>query len=315
MEIKKADFSDIPRIVKLLKASLGDELPVSEEIWNYKHIDNPFGKSIVLLAEEEGKLAGVRAFMRWKWQKKEKIYSCLRAVDTATHPNFRGRGIFKQLTLKAVEIAKAEGDHFVFNTPNDQSRPGYLKMGWEQAGEIRVGLKPAIGSFWKIWKNGEQYSFSGDLQLTGAESLLEEWSNTLVKSNEFFTPKSAEYLVWRYTKNPLQKYQIHFENDLFIAGCIRKKKGLKELRIVELISSEKSLIYNKINRILKTWSNQFGVQVISYSPKLFEFNKPALKGAFGPILTVRELNLLPGERELPFNINNWSYALGDLELF
>ena len=315
MEIKRALFSDIPRIVSLLKASLGDELPVSEEIWKYKHMGNTFGESIVLLAEENGKLAGVRAFMRWKWQKGEKIYSCLRAVDTATHPDFRGRGIFKQLTLKAVEIAKNAGDHFVFNTPNDQSRPGYLKMGWRPAGQIQVCLKPALGSFWKIWKNGKKYTSSGKKELATVENLLEEWNNVLVGRNEFFTPKSAEYLHWRYEVNPLQEYQIHVAKDLFIAGCVRKKKGLKELRIVELIFSEKNPKQATIKGVLKEWSNKFGVQVISYAPKLFKFNKPVIQGAFGPILTVRELNLLPEERELPFNVDHWSYVLGDLELF
>ena len=315
MEIKEADFSDIPQIVTLLKASLGDELPVSEKIWKYKHIDNPFGKSIVLLAEENGRLAGVRAFMRWKWQKGDNTYSCLRAVDTATHPDFRGRGIFKKLTLKAVEMAKSQGDNFVFNTPNDQSRPGYLKMGWEPTGEITVGLKPAFHSFWKIWKKDENYGSSGKVNPSMIDALLEEWNHHLIGRNELFTPKSAEYLHWRYEVNPLQEYEIHVEKSLFIAGCVRKKKGLKELRIVELISEQENPGHSKIERIIKKWCNKFGIQVISYSPKLFKFKKPVFAGPFGPILTVRELNLSPQERELPFKLTNWSYALGDLELF
>lgn len=315
MEIRKADFSDIPQIVKLLKESLGDELPVSEEIWRYKHVNNPFGQSIVLLAEEDGRMAGVRAFMRWRWQKGTKNYSCLRAVDTATHPNFRGRGVFKKLTLQAVEIAKKEGDHFIFNTPNDQSRPGYLKMGWKTAGKINVGLKPAFNSFWKIWEKDKDYSSFKAVPINDIDNLLIDWNSRLIKENKLFTPKSAEYLQWRYENNPLQEYEIHVEDDLFMAGCLRKKKGLKELRIVELITSGEKRRHRMIGKVMSNWSSKFGVQVISYAPELFQFNQPFITGGFGPIMTIRELNLEPQEQNVPFNINNWSYALGDLELF
>jgi len=130
MEIREAKETDISEIVKVLKASLGeDQLELSEKVWHYKHIDNPFGKSIVLIAVENEKIIGVRAFMRWEWKYASNKYSALRAVDTATHPQHQGKGIFKKLTLKAVELAKSNNDNFIFNTPNEQSRPGYLKMG------------------------------------------------------------------------------------------------------------------------------------------------------------------------------------------
>src|SRR5680860_587937 len=131
MIIREAKEVDIPEIVKVLRASLGEQdLPLSEGIWNYKHVKNPFGRSLVLVAEENGVIAGVRAFMCWEWQCLNKSYATYRAVDTATHPNYQGQGIFKKLTLKAIELAKEQGVQFIFNTPNEQSRPGYLKMGW-----------------------------------------------------------------------------------------------------------------------------------------------------------------------------------------
>src|SRR5690606_30107897 len=113
MLIRHATPEDIPQIIFILKQSLGEsKLPKTEEVWRYKHIENPFGKSIVLLAIIKEQIVGVRAFMRWKWQIGQKSFNALRAVDTATSPAFRGRGIFRKLTLEAIEIAKAEGEHF-----------------------------------------------------------------------------------------------------------------------------------------------------------------------------------------------------------
>ena len=66
----------------------------------------------------------------------------VRAVDTATDPDYQGRGLFTRLTLQAIDELRAEGVDFVFNTPNDQSRPGYLKMGWQVVGTLPTHVRP-----------------------------------------------------------------------------------------------------------------------------------------------------------------------------
>src|SRR5262249_13025578 len=38
---------------------------------------------------------------------------------------------------------QADDIDFVFNTPNDSSRPGYLKMGWHVVGRLPVSARPA----------------------------------------------------------------------------------------------------------------------------------------------------------------------------
>src|SRR5690242_18990664 len=119
MQIRRASSGDIPKIIDVLKLSLGESLlKKSVDIWQFKHKENPFGESYVLAAEETDQLIGVRAFMSWKWQKGNKSWQAYRAVDTATHPEHQGRGIFKTLTLQALHGVGALTPCFVFNTPN-----------------------------------------------------------------------------------------------------------------------------------------------------------------------------------------------------
>ncbi len=66
----------------------------------------------------------------------------MRAVDTATDPDFQGAGIFRRLTLHALDALPALGVEFVFNTPNDKSLPGYLKIGWKVIGRAPVRVMP-----------------------------------------------------------------------------------------------------------------------------------------------------------------------------
>ena len=77
------------------------------------------------------RVVGFRAFLRWELVGPSgRVRHAARAVDTATDPDFEGRGIFTRLTLEALDALPADGVDMVFNTPNAQSLPGYLKMGW-----------------------------------------------------------------------------------------------------------------------------------------------------------------------------------------
>ncbi len=316
MIIREAKEIDIPEIVEVLKASLGEQdLPLSEEIWNYKHVNNPFGRSLVLVAEENGIIAGVRAFMCWKWQYSNKSYSTYRAVDTATHPNYQGKGIFKKLTLEAIKKGKELSHNFVFNTPNDQSRPGYLKMGWMQVGKVQVAFRPSFNSFWKLQDSTMKYQTTINASASEISQLCDSWNTQLRLKQKLFTPKSSEFLSWRYEENPLQQYEVVSTPNLYVAAYIKKRKKIKELRIAECIFKDDSNSLKKAQHIINEWSSKFGAQVITWSPKVLNLNTLSFRGAIGPILTVRELDLDENDLNLLQVDDSWNYSIGDLELF
>lgn len=315
MIIRKASDQDISAIVKVLKASLGEEdLPLSEAIWRYKHIQNPFGNSVVLVAEEEGNIIGVRAFMKWQWQLKDKKLSSFRAVDTATHPDHQGKGIFKKLTLQAVAICEESGGHLIFNTPNEKSRPGYLKMGWISAGKLEVQIKPAFNSFWRLGRFQSRYQKDIRASSENIEELCNLWNAKLRTEAHVFTPKSRSYLLWRYEKNSLIDYEVLATKDFYMAAYVKQRKGIKELRIAECIFLNKDS-RNLIRQTLEKWCSQFGVQVMSFSRITNKAGIFTLTGAFGPVLTVRALDLNTHEKDTVGHTQNWRYSLGDLELF
>lgn len=313
MEIREGTEKDIPEILEVLRASLGEtSSQKTEEVWRYKHVENPFGKSLVLLAVEDGNVIGVRAFMRWKWQRGEEVYSAYRAVDTATHPEHQGKGIFKKLTLKAVEIAQERGDNFVFNTPNAQSKPGYLKMGWKEVDKLKTSIRPLNPVFWKsvngkiaypkTWNDNKGFEF------------LNVHNEKLSREQGLFTPKDPAYLKWRYADNPLQEYHVLATSNLFLAGYVKKQGKFNELRISEAIRSSKVP-----NRALKkeiiNWAKKYGVHFISFSPVSEVQFLTAVSGKFGPVLTFRKIKVSQEEEDYLLNINSWAYSLGDLELF
>ncbi len=312
MIIRKAIEEDIPEIIKVLKAGLGEvSSHKTEKVWRYKHIENPFGKSLVLVAVKDSKIVGVRAFMAWRWQSGEQIYKAYRAVDTATHPDYQRQGIFKKLTLKALEIAKEEGYDFVFNTPNEQSRPGYLKMGWEIVDKINVAITPSFLNLTGLLFNDKKTGKQGKEDI---KNLCDFYNDKMSKRKEFFTPKTPEYIKWRYKSNPMINYKIIESKDLFIAYYFKKHKYFNELRISELLLNEKG-INNKTFIKRKLIKEAFKNKALFISTSSKELYDLKILGKFGPVLTIRNLNLRSNEKERLKNIDQWQYELGDLELF
>jgi N-acetylglutamate synthase-like GNAT family acetyltransferase len=330
MNIREANETDIPSIVELLKLSLGESLiPRSEAYWRWKHIDNPFGKSPVLIAEEEGQLIGVRAFMRWDWRSGEKIYKSLRAVDTATHPDHQGKGIFRQLTLQLVEKCKEEGYDFIFNTPNEKSKPGYLKMGWQSEGKYPIRILP-VRPFDILFPSkvpGKTNMEPGSKEIKNS-TLLEECLKHFTGS-QTRTDYSVDYFRWRYLAAPSQKYyeKCSEEDGWYVFYRAKISGRRKELRICDILTNGK---YNSrsLMRFLEEETRKLGMNLITFGSILtakasmvsgvspeetsnaviphFSSLIPPLK--LGPELTFRPLT----SQHKP---TNWSPSIGDLELF
>lgn len=311
MLIRKPISADINNIIELIQLSLGEtKIKKSQENWNYKHVDNPFGVSPVLLAEENNKLVGVRAFMCWTWQIKEDSFISYRAVDTSTHPDFQGRGIFNKLTLSALDLIGEEGSCFVFNTPNDKSRPGYLKMGWKAIGKIKVSIVP---TFFYLFLMIFFKKDSKEIGKTDLQKLCDEHNQLLKAKNKYFTPKSIAYLKWRYENNPLQDYIIVSNSSYYLVMYVKKHKFFKELRIVECISKMDFKTRLDVRSVIVKYAVKYFCWIITTADKsLFSVK---LYGAYGPQLTIRTVGCSASFEQELGSIHNWNYELGDLELF
>ncbi|MHA4842623.1 GNAT family N-acetyltransferase [Flavitalea antarctica] len=326
MHIRPATSKDKPAIIELLRKSLGEStIPKSEALWAWKHEENPFGNSYVLLAEENEELIGLRAFMQWKWQWDDKSFSSIRAVDTATHPAHQGKGIFKKLTLDQLERCRKENISFVFNTPNSQSLPGYLKMDWKVQGKMPLKIKvlsPLRTAARLLLKN----KIAVRVNNTEVEwnRVLKNLTNLqVVKISGLHTPWSASYMQWRYARNPLFPYSfITDDKNYILIYRIKEHSRFSELRLTDfyLFNKEpgiKTDISFKLKRVARETSANLltisGRQLLAYRDYLPGLGPIPIRNA-GPTITLRNLTAT-GEFDKLLNIDNWSYSMGDLELF
>ena len=203
--IREAEAEDTPQILSVLRAALGESplLRRTPELFAWKHLDNPFGRSIVLVATRGSQVVGVRALMRWELVlPRGMTIKCVRPVDTATHPDFSRKGIFRALTLEALDAARDSGVQLVFNTPNRMSAAGYFSMGWKEVGWMGAIVRPRLGKAISV-KNGQSPSIAEavpDAQPFRAADVADRAPLGLR------TPRTPEYLSWRFSRHPTAQY-------------------------------------------------------------------------------------------------------------
>ncbi len=285
-------------------------IPKSEALWNWKHQDNPFGKSPVLLAEEDDKIIGVRAFLRWEFLQEGKLLKACRAVDTAIHPDFQGKGIFTKLSLDLIDQLKEEGIQLIYNTPNTQSLPGYLKMGWEKWGKLPLKMQFHMGS------SAPTIKFTSDW--SSITNLIQE-----IEKKEDFSPSIQTHLApgflnWRYANCPLFPYQFITDAESYLL-IFRIKDGKmgRELRITDFftLDSFRKIQKKELNKELKSIQKQSAARFTSFSGLALQKKHSIDLGilpvlAIGPTITLRKVP----ESVDPLRLD-WNWSLGDLEVF
>jgi GNAT superfamily N-acetyltransferase len=339
---------DEAKVLELLKLSLGEStvLQRTPALWQWKHQNNPFGPSYVRVAcDAGGLLVGMRAFMQWEFQLMGQPVRAVRAVDTATHPDYRRMGIFATLTRQVVDEAKEDGIDLIFNTPNRYSLPGYLKLGWHQVAAIRPmvkvlnyprfafglarhGLKlrvsaPSAGSM--DFFRAEPIPVATLLERPdGIEQLLMGPDGTAQeRSGGISTHRSRDFLRWRYAEHPTIRYwAVGVQDTSGLLGCAifrtNVRFGLREVVLCELLLSQmgRGAGQELLSRLRASVNADY---LIAHFPSGSPQLRLLREGGFRVIsrrgidFAVRPLG--PDLPKDPLQFDNWSLTMGDLELF
>ena len=303
---RRTTSDDVDAIMALAGRSLGWEGDERDRaFFRWKHLENPFGTSPGWVACDGDGIIAFRTLLRWQLVRGEERLRVVRAVDTATHPDHQGRGLFRRLTTEAVESLTAEGVDAIFNTPNDQSRPGYLKMGWSQLGRPTLMVHPSspVAAIRMLSARvpAEKWSLPVTLGSPVTEVLDDlEPSANAVGSGRWTTHRTSTYLAWRYGFEPLRYRAIEVAGGHAIFR-VRGRGGLREVALVEWLSERRDL------RAVRGLVRDAGDYVVGLglSPKLGFLPVPRQ----GPIVTWRPL----ARAEVP-ELPDLGFTLGDLEL-
>ncbi len=308
------DYHDSDRgaVLELLEAALGSGpgRQRTPEWFDWKHTTNPFGRSIMFVASADDRLVGLRAFMRWNLLTRDgNVVRCVRAVDTATHPEYQRRGIFRMLTETALEAARDAGIDMVFNTPNPRSGAGYLKMGWQVVGPIGVMVSPRLGGLFRkrvAGENTHQPPLVGDA-LPATSFAIDDRPPRGLR-----TPRTEAYLEWRFAGNPNATYHKVVADGGVAVLRSNVRNGRPELVISDVFGSEAS------RAIRAARQRSRASYMVGWFSKGSPERSAAVHAGVFPIPRVKALSLIARPLvDMPVDVRSlqtWDLSMGDLEL-
>jgi predicted N-acetyltransferase YhbS len=321
--------ADVPAVVDLLNEALGPAPGGVDRgaLFEWKHLRNPAGRSIALVAELDGSIVGLRSFMRWTLEgaNGERV-TAVRAVDTATSPSVQRRGIFSRLTTEGLERCRDEGVRFVFNTPNDKSRPGYLKMGWHVVArwpiwtKVRRPDRLLVAAARRDLASGPGVQVSAGSSARPVSEVLDAAGAIAAAAGAprrgLHTPCTKDHLRWRYAEGPMVYHAVVGEGALVVVR-LRARGRLREAVVCEAMAragAERELRQMLRDVPADTGADHAVAHLGSGWP-----GRASLNGAgyhrlprVGMVFTVRRLDESEPD---PLDRSNWALTLGDLEVF
>jgi GNAT superfamily N-acetyltransferase len=315
LEVREAREVDLPQVLDLLQSSLG-WVPDAQyaAFYRWKHHENPFGRSPAWVAVDGERIVGLRVWLRWRFMRSGRMWDAVRAVDTATHPEYQGRGIFRLLTTTSLETLRDEGVAHVFNTPNAQSRPGYLKMGWVEVGKLPTAVRfrspVAAAKALRARVPAEKWSLPTDAGSDALEVLADDAEVSQLVSvmpdERIRTDLDVEVLRWRYGFVPLHYRGVRHGDGIGLFR-LRRRGPVTECVVGHLLAPDHATRARLLTQVARVSGADQVIQIT---------DRPHHRSGFlplpggGPVLTWRAVV----ETDAPL-LSDWDLTMGDVELF
>ncbi|HDL48707.1 MAG TPA: GNAT family N-acetyltransferase [Actinobacteria bacterium] len=144
--MRPATADDHDQIRNLFREVFGYQRADEHDRW--LSFENPDGQSIATVAEDRAQIVGCYTLLPTMLRLGKQNVLGAQSLDTMTHPDYRGQGMFTKLAIQTFELAGERGVKALYGYPNEASYPGFVRrLNWDHTGDIprwtRV-LKPSV---------------------------------------------------------------------------------------------------------------------------------------------------------------------------
>lgn len=273
--IRRYLFGDEKGIIELFQEVFKKPMGKTESInhWNWEYKDNPNSRIEILLVIDNKKIVGHYAVIPVKMKIKKKIYLTSLSLDTMTHKDYRGMGIFPKLATKMYNELGNSGIYLTYGFPNEYSINGFLnKLDWFEISKIPIYIFPLnfkniIYHFIKnklisnlignIWDSIFTFFIKKKVKKSTNIIKIKEFDNRfnnlwdLVKKEIIIgVVRDKSYLNWRYFQKPEEKYKVFAikSNDNlkgYIILKIEKRFNLRIGLIMDILTDPSDISYQE----------------------------------------------------------------------
>ncbi|MDQ6834735.1 MAG: GNAT family N-acetyltransferase [Actinomycetota bacterium] len=321
---------DEPAVLSLLHTAFGrwpDDVDVRDptELFRWKHMANPLGRSVMVVAEADGTLIGFAAWVLWRMSASGQTFAAFRGVDLAVHPRHRRKGVAAALTRDGINHFPKDAA-FTFSEPNELRRSGSLKGGTAEVGAfpLLVRLRAPLRTAARLIDRNSRtmavvHAESAAEALRDHEGVAALLAHVEQSDVRLSTVKDPDYLAWRYGGLPYYR-AIREHRDGRLAGLaifrVRSRGRSLVTNLCELLvpPGDRATSRRLLHRVVHAAAVDY---IICHFPAGSTARQAAMRCGFlrlrsGPVPTLRrirdDITPDPGDRR------SWAICLGDLDL-
>jgi GNAT superfamily N-acetyltransferase len=139
--VREATPQDDPALAELFRAVFGFDRGVAHAAWKFRA--NPAGDPVLAIAEVGDKIVGQYALWPTPLRLGGRATRGAQSLDTMTHPDYRGQGMFTVLAEECMKFAASRGIELLYGFPNENSQPGFVRrLDWDHTGDIPTFFRP-----------------------------------------------------------------------------------------------------------------------------------------------------------------------------
>jgi hypothetical protein len=318
MEIRDYKNGDEHQIKELFEFVFKQKY--SLDLWTWRFLNNPAGQKKIKLMWEDDLLIGQYAVSPVNIEINGQLFNSALSLGTMTHPNFEGKGVFKNLAKALYSDLQKNGCIGVWGFPNNNSHGGFINsLAWKNLG-VQHSLEIKTN---KLSSNDKILNNFNEFKIEKFELQHEEFINNLVDKNSIIrVAKSKDYLNWRYTEKPevnYYKYYGEVEGNKFLVVCkvyFNNQSSTNYLNILELHVEN----YSIINSLLANIVSNIGVEILNINIWKSLYSAEHLKlERIGFVLsnpqTYAGILPLTENVEILTDFRNWNLNMGDSDVF
>lgn len=317
--------------MELIDYKVGDEVFIKElfelvfkqnysiALWRWRFENNPAGQRKIKLMWENDKLIGQYAVSPVDVIVNGSIAKSALSLGTMTHPEYEGKGVFKNLAKSLYESLKLEGYIGVWGFPNNNSHGGFVhSLGWSNLG-VQHSLAIASSSL-----KGEQNAFNlTEFEIStfniSHQEFIQSFQNS---SHSIYVMKSYQYLNWRYCEKPEVNYHKYFgtingTQFLIVFKIFQDSLNNKiAINILELYLKDFSVLHTLLTAIFNNL--KLNIDVINIWKSLFNTDHLKLERVGFKLSTPQTyVGILPfiENSETITSYTNWNLNMGDSDVF
>ena len=347
-------IGDEKKILQLRHSVFGDldEVRLNISTWYWQFRDNPAGKAMCWVAEDNGVIVGQYTVIPTRFSLKGKETVLAFSCDTMVLPDYRKQGMFLDLAnevYRSLDAEKIRG-RTVWGFPNEAALPGFTsRLGWDSLGIIPLVIMPIRpltmlyrhvfhinrrglpGAFPKsgCGANSTSLNMQG-LMIESIRSFDEEF-DALWNRNSSLAPvmqiRDCSYLNWRYFGVPdfcYRPFAIRWKGELAGYMVIRLMNlmghyfgvlvDLFPFPVIDL-KITKSLL-----RFARTYSKAYGAEFLTC---LISWIKPSFFRGMRSMKVPEKINprswhlgcrYRSDDKALLKNMDNWYLTYGDTDI-